>query len=94
MLPGIRPTILVDEFETQLTFVAERLGVAFVPRLARGTLPPGVVARPIAPEAARRVCVAWRAAAADRPAISATVAALREAWSHRDHLAGDHIQVV
>ncbi|MEU0558563.1 LysR family transcriptional regulator [Dactylosporangium sp. NPDC006015] len=90
MLPGARPTILVNEFETQLTFVAERLGVAFIPRLARSTLPPGVVARPITPEAARRVSVAWRVAAGGRPAISATVAALRDAWSHRDHWPADH----
>jgi DNA-binding transcriptional LysR family regulator len=83
MLPGVRPSILVNEFETQLTFVAEGLGVAFVPRLARTSLPPGVVARPITPEAARRVSVAWRAAAGSRPAIGATVAALRDAWQHR-----------
>lgn len=89
MLPGARPTILVNEFETQLTFVAERLGVAFIPRLARSTLPPGVVARPITPEAARRVSVAWRAAAGGRPAVLATVTALRDAWSHRDHWTAD-----
>jgi DNA-binding transcriptional LysR family regulator len=90
-LPGARATILVNEFETQLTFVAERLGVAFIPRLARTALPPGVVARPVTPEAARRVCVAWRDGADARPAISATVAALREAWSHRDNHLGDHV---
>ncbi|WP_433208716.1 LysR family transcriptional regulator [Dactylosporangium sp. CS-047395] len=83
MLPGLEPAILVNEFETQLTFVAEGLGVAFIPRLARTALPAGVVARPVAPEAARRVSVAWRAAAAVRPAIGATVAALREAWAMR-----------
>jgi DNA-binding transcriptional LysR family regulator len=83
MLPGLQPSILVNEFETQLTFVAEGLGVAFVPRLARTALPAGVVARPVTPEAARRVSVAWRAAAGVRPAIGATVAALQEAWSHR-----------
>ncbi|WP_432829286.1 LysR family transcriptional regulator [Dactylosporangium sp. CA-092794] len=83
MLPGLRPSILVNEFETQLTFVAEGLGVAFVPRLARTTLPAGVVARPVTPEAARRVSVAWRAAAGIRPAIGATVAALQDAWRHR-----------
>ncbi|WP_433049352.1 LysR family transcriptional regulator [Dactylosporangium sp. CS-033363] len=83
MLPGLEPAILVNEFETQLTFVAEGLGVAFIPRLARTALPAGVVARPVAPEAARRVSVAWRAAAAVRPAIGATVSALREAWAMR-----------
>ncbi|GAA4254102.1 LysR family transcriptional regulator [Dactylosporangium darangshiense] len=83
MLPGLQPSILVNEFETQLTFVAEGLGVAFVPRLARTALPAGVVARPVTPEAARRVSVAWRAAAAVRPAIGATVSALQDAWRHR-----------
>ncbi|GAA0734873.1 LysR family transcriptional regulator [Dactylosporangium roseum] len=83
MLPGVHPTIMVNEFETQLTFVAEGLGVAFIPRLARTALPAGVTARPITPEAARRVSVAWRASAAGRPAIGATVAALRDAWRHR-----------
>ncbi|MEV6927033.1 LysR family transcriptional regulator [Dactylosporangium sp. NPDC051485] len=83
MLPGLQPSILVNEFETQLTFVAQGLGVAFVPRLARASLPAGVVARPVSPEAARRVSVAWRAAASGRPAIGATVAALQNAWRHR-----------
>jgi DNA-binding transcriptional LysR family regulator len=83
MLPGVRPEILVGEFETQLTLVAEGLGVAFVPRLARIMVPPGVTVRPVTPVAARRVVVAWRSAAAVRPAIGATVAALREAWDRR-----------
>jgi len=83
MMPGVRPAIMVNEFETQLTFVAEGLGMAFIPRLARTALPAGVVARPITPEAARRVSVAWRSAAGTRPAIGATVAALRDAWAHR-----------
>jgi len=81
ILPGLRPSVLLAEFETQLTFVAAGLGIAFMPRLARTTLPAGVVVRPIAPVTARRVLVAWRSAAAVRPAIGATVAALRSAWS-------------
>jgi DNA-binding transcriptional LysR family regulator len=80
MLPGLRPEILVAEFETQLTFVAAGLGVAFVPRLARVTVPTGVVARVVTPTAARRVLAVWRSATSVRPAIGATVAALREAW--------------
>jgi DNA-binding transcriptional LysR family regulator len=83
MLPGVQPEIFVVEFATQLTFVAEGLGVAFIPRLARLSLPPGVVARPVTPLAARRVVVAWRSAAAVRPAVGATVSALREAWEQR-----------
>jgi DNA-binding transcriptional LysR family regulator len=80
VLPGIEPAFLVAEFQTQLTLVAEGLGVALVPRLARTALPDGVVARAVTPVPARRVCVAWRSAAEVRPAIGATVSALREAW--------------
>lgn len=83
MLPGVRPEILVAEFETQLTLVAEGLGIAFVPRLARVTVPPGVTFRPVTPVAPRRVVVAWRHAAAVRPALGATIAALRAAWDAR-----------
>jgi DNA-binding transcriptional LysR family regulator len=83
ILPGLRPSVLIAEFETQLTFVAAGLGIAFMPRLARTTVPSGVVVRPIAPVTARRVLVAWRSAAAGRPAIGATVAAVREAWRRR-----------
>jgi hypothetical protein len=42
-----------------------------------------VVVRPIAPPANRRVIVAWRQASAVRPAVGATVDALREAWRER-----------
>jgi DNA-binding transcriptional LysR family regulator len=82
MLP-VEAAIQVNEFATQVTFVAAGLGIAFVPRLARTAVPPGVVVRPVSPLAARRVIVAWRDAAATRPAIGATVAALRDAWEHR-----------
>jgi DNA-binding transcriptional LysR family regulator len=81
ILPGLRPSVLIAEFETQLTFVAAGLGIAFMPRLARTSVPPGVVVRPIEPVTARRVLVAWRRAAATRPAIGAVVDALRDAWS-------------
>ena len=79
ILPDLRPSVLIAEFETQLRFVAAGLGIAFMPRPARTAVPPGVVVRPIAPVTARRVLVAWRSAAAVRPAIGATVAALRGA---------------
>lgn len=82
ILPGLRPSVLIAEFETQLTFVAAGLGIAFMPRLARTAVPPGVVVRPITPVTARRVLVAWRSAAAARPAIGAVVEALRSSWAH------------
>ena len=83
ILPGLRPSVLIAEFETQLTFVAAGLGIAFMPRLARTAVPSGVVVRPIEPVTARRVLVAWRSAAAARPAIGAVVTAVRSAWAAR-----------
>ena len=59
-----RPALLVNEFETQLTFVAEGLGVAFIPRLARSALPPGVVARRSPRRRPGGSASSWRAAAA------------------------------
>ncbi|GAA1744991.1 LysR family transcriptional regulator [Luedemannella helvata] len=83
VLPNVRPAFHVDEFETQLTLVAAGLGVAIVPRLARTYLPAGVAVVPIEPVPTRRVSAAWRTASAARPAISAAVEALGEAWQRR-----------
>lgn len=83
VLPGVEPDFLVGEFETQLTLVAAGLGVAMLPRLARPTLPAGVVTVAVSPRPTRRVTVAWREASAARPAIAATLAALRESWTRR-----------
>ncbi|MFI5648943.1 LysR family transcriptional regulator [Kitasatospora sp. NPDC051705] len=72
------------EFETQIALVAAGLGTALVPRLGRGALPPGVVARPVVPGPARRVYALWRAQASRRPAITAALAAMRERSSVLD----------
>jgi DNA-binding transcriptional LysR family regulator len=82
VLPGVEPDLVVGEFETQITLVAAGLGVAMVPRLARPALPDGVVAVAVRPVPTRRVTVAWRTAAAARPATAAALAALRDAWKH------------
>jgi DNA-binding transcriptional LysR family regulator len=84
VLPGVRPTFLVGEFETQQTFVAAGLGVALVPRLARMRTVPGTVVVPVTPAPTRRVIVAWRKSTEVRPALGAAVEALREAWASRD----------
>jgi len=81
VLPGIRPDLIVGEFETQITLVAAGLGVAMVPRLARPALPDGVVAVPVRPTPTRQVGVAWRTTASTRPATAAAVAALQDAWA-------------
>ncbi|MGW6461271.1 LysR family transcriptional regulator [Streptomyces sp. NPDC055078] len=66
-----------EENHTQLALVAAGLGIAMIPRLGRGTLPPGVVAVPLDPVPRRRLYALWRTGAARRPSITATVAALR-----------------
>ncbi|WP_027345340.1 LysR family transcriptional regulator [Hamadaea tsunoensis] len=83
VLPGVRPDFLVGEFETQLTLVAAGLGVALIPRLARTHTVPGTAIVPIDPIPTRRVIVTWRKANEVRPALGATIAALRSAWSQR-----------
>jgi DNA-binding transcriptional LysR family regulator len=80
VLPGVRPDFLVAEFETQLTLIAAGLCIGLIPRLARPDVPPGVAIRAVTPTPSRQVTIAWRQAAAARPAIAATIAALRDSW--------------
>ncbi|WP_446042045.1 LysR family transcriptional regulator [Streptomyces sp. SID1121] len=69
-----------EENHTQIALVAAGLGVAMVPRLGRGPLPPGVRALALDPVPSRRLYALWRTGAARRPAVTATVAALRRHW--------------
>ncbi|MET9481993.1 LysR family transcriptional regulator [Streptomyces sp. NPDC006638] len=69
-----------EENHTQIALIAAGLGVAMVPRLGRGPLPPGVRALALDPVPSRRLYALWRAGAARRPAVTATVAALRRHW--------------
>jgi DNA-binding transcriptional LysR family regulator len=91
VLPGVRPDFHVGEFETQLTLIAAGLGIAVIPRLARPPLPDGVCVVPLRPEPHRRVVLAWREASAARPAITAAVTAMREAWSRQSGQAADDL---
>ncbi|MFI7543211.1 LysR substrate-binding domain-containing protein [Actinoplanes sp. NPDC049599] len=84
VLPGVRPDFHVGEFETQLTLIAAGLGIAIIPRLARPPLPAGVCVVPVRPVPTRRVVLAWREASAARPAVTAAVGALREAWRRQE----------
>jgi DNA-binding transcriptional LysR family regulator len=82
VMPGVQPDFHVGEFETQLTLIAAGLGVAIIPRLARpARLTDGVRIVAINPVPRRRVVMAWREAAAARPAIKAAERALRESWA-------------
>ncbi|WP_457033365.1 LysR family transcriptional regulator [Kitasatospora sp. P5_F3] len=80
---GEEPDVIyqVGEFETQIALIGAGLGIGLVPRLGRAVLPPDVVARPVVPEPARRVFVLWRTRTSRRPAITATLQALRRQWN-------------
>jgi DNA-binding transcriptional LysR family regulator len=78
---GLEPRIThtADEYATQLALVAAGLGVAILPLLGRCDVPKDVSIVPVTPRLTRHVYAIWRAEAARRPAIRATVAALRVA---------------
>lgn len=67
------------EHSTQLAVVAAGLGVAVIPRLGRDPVPPGVRFVALRPAPRRRVSVAWRSSASNRPACRAALHALRAA---------------
>ncbi|MFI6449588.1 LysR family transcriptional regulator [Kitasatospora sp. NPDC050543] len=71
----------IGEFETQIALIRAGLGLGLVPRLGRGALPPGVLARPVAPEPARRVFVLWRTRTSRRPAVAEALTAIRGRWA-------------
>ncbi|MEU9336808.1 LysR family transcriptional regulator [Streptomyces sp. NPDC048290] len=69
-----------DENPTLVALVAAGLGIALIPRLGRGPLPPGVVELALDPVPVRRLYALWREGAARRPAIAETVRTLRARW--------------
>ncbi|MFI9646024.1 LysR family transcriptional regulator [Streptomyces sp. NPDC052040] len=79
---GHEPEVVhqADENPTLVALVAAGLGVALIPRLGRGPLPPGVVEVSLDPVPVRRLYALWRTGAARRPAISRAVRTMREFW--------------
>ena len=65
------------EYESQLALVGAGCGAAILPRLGRCVVPGDVRVLSLRPLLARRIYAVWRAEAARRPAIRATVDALR-----------------
>jgi DNA-binding transcriptional LysR family regulator len=65
------------EYGSQLALVAAGFGAAILPRLGRCEIPDGVRVLPLRPLLSRRLYATWRTEAARRPAIRATVDALR-----------------
>lgn len=64
------------EHHTQLALVARGLGVAMMPRLGRGDLPPGVRLVTLEPVPHRHVYAVWRPGSARHPAIRAVLEAV------------------
>ncbi|MFD4321979.1 LysR family transcriptional regulator [Streptomyces sp. NPDC058548] len=79
---GFEPLIVhrAEENHTQVALVSAGLGIALVPRLGRGTLPPEVAPVRLDPMPTRRLHAMWRTGAARRPAIRETVRTLQELW--------------
>ncbi|MER7758311.1 LysR substrate-binding domain-containing protein [Streptomyces sp. NPDC097619] len=84
---GLEPDIahMAEENHTQVALVAAGLGVAVLPRLGTGALPPGVVPVRLEPAPVRRLYALWRTGAARRPAITETVRSLRAHWPPPGH---------
>jgi len=76
---GFAPRIrhYADDFAAVLTLVAAGQGVALVPELALADRPDGVTLTPV--PARRRTLIAFRAAAAAHPAVTACAAAIQAA---------------
>jgi DNA-binding transcriptional LysR family regulator len=76
---GLEPRIdhMVSEFSTQFVLIAAGIGVAVIPRLGLCDVPDDVRLVPLDPPLSRNLYAVWRTEAARRPAIRASVAALR-----------------
>ncbi|MFD6100889.1 LysR family transcriptional regulator [Nocardiopsis flavescens] len=83
---GGEPNVVhnVEEHQTKLALIAAGIGAAVMPRLGRGPLPDGVRVVPVQPALVRQVYAFWHTDASRRPAIRASVRALREAASAYD----------
>lgn len=79
---GHEPNVVhqAEENHTQVALVAAGLGIALVPRLGRGPMPPEVAPVRLDPVPKRRLHALWRTGAARRPAITETVRTLQEHW--------------
>jgi DNA-binding transcriptional LysR family regulator len=72
---------MIIEYATQIELVGAGLGVALVPRMGRGLLPPTVRALAVRSPPLRRVHGVWRRSSAGRPAIAVALDELASACS-------------
>ena len=64
---------MIGEYSTQIEMVGAGLGVALIPRMGRGSLPPTVRALAVRSPPVRRVHGMWRCSSDGRPAIAAAL---------------------
>lgn len=83
---------MISEYATQIEMVGAGLGVALVPRMGRGALPPTVRALAVRSPPLRRVHGVWRRSSGGRPAIGAALDELENACTDaRRRSAGAHL---
>ena len=70
---------MIVEYATQIEMVGAGFGVALVPRMGRGFLPPTVRALALRSPPVRRIHGVWRRSSAGRPAIAAALDELASA---------------
>lgn len=77
---GFEPHIAhtAGEHQTQLSLVAAGLGVAIIPRIGRGPIPPGVAIVPVSDTLRRHIHAMWRHDSHRRPSIQAAITALKK----------------
>lgn len=76
---GIEPDLAyrISEYRTQFALLAKGIGVALIPRLGRGEVPPDVRVVPLRPTPTRQLYAVWRTQATRRPAIKAALDVIR-----------------
>ena len=75
---------MISEYATQMELVGAGLGLALVPRMGRGALPPHVRALKVRSAPLRRIYGVWRTSTGRRPAIGAALGVLQTACAAQD----------
>ncbi|MEU5690786.1 LysR family transcriptional regulator [Actinosynnema sp. NPDC020468] len=80
-----RFTHIVSEYASQIELVGAGLGVALVPRMGRGALPPTVRVLTVKSPPMRRIYGVWRTPTGRRPALTAALGVLEAVCAGLEH---------
>ncbi|MBB5957215.1 DNA-binding transcriptional LysR family regulator [Saccharothrix tamanrassetensis] len=80
-----RFTHIVSEYASQIELVGTGLGLALVPRMGRGPLPPSVRVLPVTSPPVRRIYGVWRTPTGRRPALTAALGVLEAVCARLEH---------